>query len=110
MLEYLELFKQFTFTGQMGFWTYWLPLILCAIGYTGRTWVHANELRNPSDKWSYKYSNPITVGTIIGRILLTVTPCVNVIALVFGLSYDMLGSIFKWVGTVLEFELVKKRT
>lgn len=111
MNEYIELFKTFAFTGQTGFWTYWLPTILCFIGYTGRTWYQIRELKRPK-KDSYDYSRVprLTVGTIIGRLLLSITPWVNIIALVFGLSYDMVSKVSSWVGKVLSFELVKNRT
>lgn len=105
MTEYLELFKTFTSTGQMGFWTYWLPMILCVIGYSGRTWVQVKNIRNRKS-----YVPPLTVGTILGRAICSVTPILNVVCLVFGLSYDMLRRCAGWVEAVLRFELVKKST
>jgi hypothetical protein len=111
MMEYYKMFIEFATVGQMGFWTYWLPMILCFIGYTGRTWYQIQELRRVKTKeYEYLRASPLTVGTLLGRLLLSVTPIVNIIALVFGLSYDMMNKAGTWIGNVLSFELVKKRT
>lgn len=111
MMEYYRMFVEFATVGQMGFWTYWLPMILCFVGYTGRTWYQIKELRRGrTDKYEYRHLDSITVGTILGRVLLSVTPIVNIIALVFGLSYDMMNKVGSWISNILSFELVKKRT
>lgn len=110
-MQYYNMFMDYVTVGQMGFWTYWLPMILCFIGYTGRTWYQVKELKRPKkDNYDYSRVPPLTVGTIIGRILLSTIPLVNIIALVFGLSYDMVSKAGSWISKVLNFELVKKRT
>jgi hypothetical protein len=39
-----------------------------------------------------------------------VTPIVNIVALVFGLSYEMMQKSASWVTKLLSIELVKNRT
>ena len=106
MMEYYTLVKNFAFTGEVGMYTYWLPLVLCAIGYTARTWQQVQQLKAPRET-SHWVPN-LTIGTILWRVILTVTPIVNVIALVFGVLDDMLRTVFSWIGDVLDYELVKK--
>ena len=111
MMEYYNMFIQYATVGQMGFWTYWLPMVLCFIGYTGRTWYQVQELKRSKDnKFDYPRVPPLTVGSLVGRVLLSVIPIVNIIALVFGLSYDMVNKAGTWIGNILSFELVKNRT
>ena len=109
MMEYYELIKNLAFTGNVGIFTYWIPAVLCAIGYSARTWKQVHALKNYySQKEKYGWVPDLTVGTVLWRVFLTVTPVVNVIALVFGLLSDMLHAVFDFVDKVLGFTLVKK--
>lgn len=87
---------------------YWVPLLLCLIGYTIRTWVNyrkdviARELDQyyvPTDK----------IGTLIGRVLVTITPAVNLFVLFFDLAPRFFGNFFVWIERVFNTPVVPSR-
>lgn len=51
------------------------------------------------------YSPTLTVGLIVWMIIMTITPCINLFALVF----DCASSVFSWIGKVLDIPLVPKK-
>jgi len=113
MMEYYDLIKTWSFTGEIGMYTYWLPLVLCAIGYSVRTIKQIQGIkayRERSGKLTdhVPYVHDLTVGTVLWRVLLTVTPVINILALSFSLLTDMVGQVLSWVGSVLDFKLVSK--
>lgn len=104
----MDLITQWTFTGQIGFWTYWVPLFLCAIGYIGKTIKQVRDIKN-YDKHG-KYVHDLTVGQVVWMIIATITPIVNVMTLTFSLGWGMLSTVGHWLNDVLDFKLVKKST
>jgi len=109
MMEYYNLIKNFAFTGDVGMWTYWIPLVLCAVGYTIRTIKQIQHIKAYELGENVRYVQDLTVGTVLWRVVLTVTPIVNVMALSFSLGFDMLGWMWKWVEGVLDIKLVSKK-
>lgn len=109
MMEYYNLIKNFAFTGDVGVWTYWLPLVLCAVGYTIRTIKQIQHIKAYELGENVRYVQDLTVGTVLWRVVLTVTPIVNVMALSFSLGFDMLGWMWKWVEGILDIKLVSKK-
>lgn len=97
----------FQLTGTIGFYTYWIPLILCAIGYISKTIYQIRDLKTYSEH--KKYVPDLTVGTVLFRVFLTVTPIVNVLALSFSIGMDMLTTILNWAGSLLDLTLVSKK-
>ena len=108
-MEYYNLIKNFAFTGDVGMWTYWIPLVLCAVGYTIRTIKQIQHIKAYELGENVRYVQDLTVGTVLWRVVLTVTPIVNVMALSFSLGFDMLGWMWKWVEGVLDIKLVSKK-
>jgi hypothetical protein len=109
MMEYYNLIKNFAFTGDVGMWTYWLPLLLCAVGYTIRTIKQIQHIKAYELGENVRYVQDLTVGTVLWRVVLTVTPIVNVLALSFSLGFDMLGWMWKWIENILDIKLVSKK-
>lgn len=113
----------FDFTGWMGFGLYWLPLLLCAYGYTVRTWMNyqkdvadreASELLSKSELTKLKsyapyYSPTDTIGILIGRGLASVIPVVNLWAACFDVAPRLFSAMFAWIGRVFDQPLVPKR-
>lgn len=92
---------------------YWIPLALCAVGYTVRT---AKEIkhdvndRRQSDLSPHAYYYPsVTVGTIVGRLLLTAAPLINIAAFVTDLGIDMIGHAFDVISKTLDHPIVSSR-
>lgn len=92
---------------------YWIPVALCAVGYTVRT---AKEIkrdlndRRQSDLSPHAYYYPsVTVGTIVGRLLLTVTPLINIAAFVSDLGLGMISRTYELACKAFDRPLVPSR-
>jgi hypothetical protein len=105
----------FRFNTPLAILLYWLPLVICVVGYTLRT---VKEFHDDIDKrQEVELSNmqhrgyypTLTVGHILGRALLTVIPVANLWAGMFDVGYDMLRGFFRWIGRVFDQPLVPKR-
>lgn len=100
MFEYI---KSFEFTSTLALLVYWIPLFICAGVYFFRTIsLYKTDLKKSDEMY---YNPTLTIGLIVWFIVLTLTPCVNLLALVF----DCAGSVFIWLGKVLDIPLVPKR-
>lgn len=108
MMEYYELIKTWTFTGSIGIWTYWVPLLLCAIGYTGKTIRQVRDIKTYTKH--ERYVEDLTLGQVIWRVLASITPIVNIMTLTFSLGWGMLSTVASWVNDMFNFKLVKKST
>lgn len=86
---------------------YYAPAALCLYGYTVKTWQDYRRERERSVK-PY-YSPDLTVGTIIGRAFLCVTPVANLIAAIFDVAPDVFSSFFRFLGRVFDQPIVRKR-
>lgn len=92
---------------------YWLPMALCLAGYAARA---AKEIRQDvidrlayADGSSSYYSPTVTVGRLIGFVLLALIPIANLGAAAFDLMPWMLGKFFRWLEVALDIPLVPKR-
>lgn len=94
-----------TFNSWIGIFLYWVPVVVCAIGYILRTLKNAAsdvmareeyikaKKANPMDYASY---NPTeTVGTVLGRIFVTFIPVANLWAAVVDVCPSLLSRIFE---------------
>ena len=125
MIESLRTWMMaFDFTGWMGFSLYWLPLSICAYGYTVKTWLNYQKdvaTREKSEaeysaaetdagrRGATYYSPTDTIGTLIGRGLAATLPVVNLWAACFDVAPKLFESLFKWFGRVFDQPLVPKR-
>ena len=93
--------------------TYWLPMALCAFGYTMRTVYktkHDLNERAEAPKRQYgTYIPSVTIGTLVGYVLLTVTPIANLFAAIFDVAPIVFRVFFEWCARVLDVPLVPKR-
>lgn len=103
----IDSIKQFLFSydfmSALAIYTYWVPLLVCAVTYLFR-FVHYYQvdLRNCAEKY---YRPNLTIGAIIWHIILTFTPCINMLAMIF----DCAGSVFGWLGRTFDTPLVRKQ-
>lgn len=103
----------FEFNSLLGLLLYWLPAAFCATAYTSRTWRNyrkdvADRAAADSDARGY-YSPTDTVGVLLGRAFVTVTPGVNLCAGVFDAAPDVFSDFFAWLGRVFDIPLVPRR-
>lgn len=94
---------------------YWLPLALCAYGYTVRSFQRiAKDRQRREDALTHKHSYScylpdITVGTLIGYVILSVAPVANLFAAIFDVAPKVFGSFIDMLGRVFDIPLVPKR-
>lgn len=85
---------------------YWLPLAVCAVGYVVRTW---KNFRDDRAKRTEKYYTPTdTIGTLIGRGIISVVPVANLCAAAFDLAPDMLSGFINRLAKIFNQPLVPK--
>lgn len=90
----------------IAFGLYWLPLAFCAFGYTLRTGRNFQKDRAKRVELGGVYYPTDTIGTLIGRGLLTVIPLANVCAAVFDLAPEVFRKFFEWLERVFSQPLV----
>lgn len=87
---------------------YWLPLGICCVGYIIRTWRNYRKDRRARDTEKY-YTPTDTVGTLIGRGVVSVVPIANLYVAAFDLAPEMLGRFIERLGRIFDQPLVPKR-
>jgi hypothetical protein len=105
------------------FLTYWLPVVLCIFGYLRQNQEEyktdvANRTEyektlsspnfDPNGSWRPSYTPTLTVGTVVGRIVVSLVPLVNIfkgIYFLFHIGSDIVGFFNDW----LNIPLVPKR-
>lgn len=125
----------FQFTGLMGITLYWIPLLLCLIVYTLRTLanyysdvsrrteydefniklrkeldetVPSGDVRRLYQAKSKDYNPTDTLGSLIGRGIVTMMPIVNIWAAIFDCAPQLFSGIFKWIDRIFNQPLVPK--
>jgi hypothetical protein len=101
MIDYV---MNFEFNGLIGMLLFWLPLALCAYGYVVRSYFDFQ--RDKSESANKFYHPTLTVGTLIGRGLVTIIPAANLLAAVFDVAPEVFSRWFKWIGKVFDQPLV----
>lgn len=115
---------EFKFTSMMGISLYWLPLAICAAGYIKLSvqdyWTDldnrgryiralrsdANQKPFSREACMYIYRPNLTIGKLIGRLLLTVTPLTNLWMATLDTGPKLLSSFFGWIETLFDIPLV----
>lgn len=85
---------------------YWLPLAFCAFGYVLRTARNVRRDREARRAPSLAYFPSDTIGTLIGRGLVSIIPIANFCAACFDLAPWLFGRFFRWIGKVFSQPLV----
>ena len=134
----IETMIKFWFTGWMGLLLYWLPLVICLIGYTMLTFknyrtdlIEREKFRRfkekrdslPAEKiedfikfesarntqeYIYHYSPTDRLGNVIGRGIVSVVPVVNLWCAVVDVSPDLFKHFFEKLEEVFDTPLVPK--
>lgn len=92
---------------------YWMPLALCAYGYTvrsARRFSADRIARAEADTEERAYYSPsITIGTLIGYAILSVMPIANLFSAIFDVAPKLFSSLIEWCEKALNIPLVPKR-
>lgn len=104
MMDFVINFK---FNSLLGIILYWIPLSLCAFGYTMRT---GFNYQKDLDKRSESYYVPTdTIGTLIGRAIICLLPIANLWAALFDVAPMLFGRFFTFFDKLLNQPLVPRR-
>lgn len=90
--------------------SYWVPLAICLVGYTCKTWkeYHAEVARSlECQQRNIGYVTKLTIGTITSRIFATILPGFNVLAVAGDIGWPMLRTIITGITNILDIPLVK---
>lgn len=106
MLNYVMSFK---FNSLLGILLYWTPLSFCVVGYTMRTarnYMNDTKEREGAEKRNRCYHPTDTIGTLIGRAVVSFIPIANLWAALFDVAPEVFRKTFSWVGRVFDIPLV----
>lgn len=85
---------------------YWLPVAFCTLGYiarTARNFAHDRKQRITPNAF---YRPTDTVGSLIGRAMVSILPVGNLLAAIFDLSPEVFGKFFDLLRRVFDQPLV----
>lgn len=101
------------FNSIFGMCLYWLPMLVCIVGYTMRTAknIQKDKARRTEaeqgDRITYRPND--TIGDLIGRALISVIPIGNLWAAVGDVSPELFSRVFEWIGKTFDQPLVPER-
>jgi hypothetical protein len=105
MIDYV---MNFEWNGWLGILLFWMPGALCAYGYTVRTWV--NYRKDLDNREKEKFYHPTdTIGTLLGRSIMTILPVGNLFAAAFDVGPEVFRRFFEWIGKVFDQPLVPQK-
>lgn len=104
--EMIESINIFQYNGLLVILLYWLPLAFCAFGYLAKTYVNYQKDVAKREKPQGYYSPTDTIGTLIGRGLISIIPPANLLAAVFDLSPWVFKGFFSRLGYFFDIPLV----
>jgi hypothetical protein len=84
-------------------------MLFCLYGYTIRTWSNYRQDLGARALNGSVYYPTDTVGTVIGRILASTVPVVNLFAATFDVAPSVFTSFFRWLGSVFDTPLVPRK-
>jgi hypothetical protein len=101
----------FTFNSLIGFFIYWMPMLLCLSGYTIRTARYvARDTKNRSKQnpaTGGVYHPTDTLGDVIGRYLISILPIANIWACIFDVFPELFEGLFSWIVKIFNTPLIK---
>lgn len=101
----IDYVREFEWNSTLGILLFWVPLAFCLVGYTLRT--AKNYRKDVAKRLSDGFYHPTdTIGTLIGRALVSVIPVANIWAAMFDLAPEVFSGLFKWLGKVFDQPLV----
>ena len=107
MIDYI---LNFQFNTWLALGLYWVPLVLCLIGYSVRSWKeYQDDIASIyAATQTHQYGSvhgDLTVGLVLRRLLNSVTPGLNLLCLIFSIGYSMLRSIVEVLDSFLSISI-----
>ncbi len=96
----------FQWTSWPGILLYWIPLVICLIGYSIKTIKQYLKDKKVRETPGTYYIPSLTIGTVLARILATVLPTINLIAAIFDIVPKLSSQLFLLVDDLFCYPLV----
>lgn len=103
MLDYI---MNFEWNGWIGIGLYWVPLAFCVFGYTMRTAQNYMKDKEAREKKGEYYHPTDTVGTLIGRAIVSVVPVANLWAAMFDVAPKVFSRLLDAIERIFSQPLV----
>lgn len=87
---------------------YWIPMATCAVGYIIRTARDIQKDRVTRAEYPTIYIPTITIGTLIGRGIVSIIPIANFCAALFDVFPGIIKGFFRILGDIFDQPLVPK--
>lgn len=119
----MDWIMKFEWNGLLGILLYWVPMLFCAVFYSVRTAeaymadraardkdaeMRAKEVEHAPWTSHYHYHPRETLGNVLGRALVSITPVANIWAALFDLSPKVFSTFFAVIGRIFDQPLVPK--
>lgn len=111
-MNWLTELLAFNLTNLLGLYLYWFPVGICLVGYTVRTVLLVKEdlkKRREAALPGGCYIPGVTVGSILGMVLISWIPLVNLLAAAFDLTPKFVPKLCDWFRDLLDIPLVPRR-
>lgn len=103
----------FEFNSTLGVILYWIPLSFCVYGYSVRSFVNYQAdvigIRKKELGEHSHYAQQETIGSLIGRGLVTFIPVVNIWGAIFDLAPETFGRFINLMSRVFNQPLVREK-
>lgn len=86
-----------------------LPAVLCLVGYFFRTIRKVKEDKARREEYGEWYVPEETIGTILGRIIISLIPTANIFALVLDLFQEAFEKIVPFIKRFINIPLIRKK-
>jgi hypothetical protein len=101
-----------TFNSWIGIISYWVPVAICLVGYTVRTFVNCGKEYRERMSYAagdlYRYEPTETVGLILGRMITCFIPIANLGVAVFDFGATYLEMFVKFLDRAFNQPLVPR--
>ena len=91
-MEYFDNFDLFSVSNMI---FYWSPMGFCAFGYLLRTFRNFKKDKLERERVGAYYTPSDTMGTLIGRGLISIIPVANQLAAIFDVGPEVFGKFIK---------------
>jgi len=92
--------------GWLSLMLYWIPLMFTTVGYIKRTiYNYQFDIKHRANK---NYYPTDSIGTIVVRLIITVTPIANIWTAIFVFFPEFFSSLWEAIGKFLETPLVSQ--
>jgi len=95
----------FQFSSPVALWLYWIPLAICLVGYI---WDFVKDYQRDLGEYQKSYYDAhLTLGSILGRLLVSFIPLINIGIVMFYHGWMLVKRIFDSLSLLLNQPIVR---